>query len=84
MPKQTMQSTEVRVYKDDGVWWAEIQDSFVKTTRSTYASNSESFISHVEDMLEWVGLTLSDVTFLSSDDTTKKFIARARREASNA
>ena len=76
--KKYVQSSEVRVYKDDGVWWAEIDDP-EHGTRATYGSGPEGFLDRVDQMVWYVDLELEDIDWAPQDAPAKKFLNRARK-----
>lgn len=70
------------MYKDDGVWWAEMDDAN-SGLRCTYSTDAVGFIDKVEAMAEYVDVYSDMIVFVSKDDAAKKFLNRARKAKKN-
>lgn len=74
--KKPISYNEVRVYKDDGMWCASINDR-VENFRFTFTNDAACFVDYVDQMLEAVGLELDEIEWVPVDDTAKSFLNKA-------
>jgi hypothetical protein len=72
------QSPNVSVYKDDGVWWAEMDDPN-SGTRFTSSADARGFIDKVESMAEYLDVYADMIVWVPKDDAAKRFLNRARK-----
>lgn len=74
--KKIVAHDEVSVYKDDGVWFAEIND-WQDHIRFTFTNDAAVFVRYVVEMLDAMDLTLDEIKWVTVDETAEGFLKKA-------